>query len=544
MPPLPRPAERHTLTLPPRQALWGGETDVLVVGGGPAGLGAAYGAATAGAKVILAERYGFLGGNATAALVMPLMSFHTQSPVTTPAKTRLLPNDHGPGRPVVVGALQVFLERLVRAGGAIPPSLETGYVVPFDPEIFKLTALDLLDDAGVQFLLHAFASDVVSSQFSVLSSQFSADNSPSTVNCLQVVFETKSGPVVLGANVVIDCTGDGDVAARAGAAYEVGREEDGLVQPMTLMFRMVEFRYEAFERYVQEHPGQWRGVYGLWDLIRQAAQAGELKLFREDLLFFGTPHEQEVAVNSTRVIRVLGTDVWDLTYAEAEGRRQMRQIAAFLNRYVPGFEQAYVAQSGVQIGVRETRRILGEYRLTADDLLSARKFEDGIARGAYPLDIHNPTGRGTILRRLPPGESYDIPLRCLIPRTLDADRQAFVGREAHCVAGILPACVEGVPPSNRGPEALGTAGARARDTTSRATVARSTSMLDRLLVAGRCISGTHEANSSYRTMPTSMATGQAAGVCAALAVRAGVRPRKVPAPSVQAELLRQGANLG
>src|SRR5690606_34696929 len=123
--------------------------------------------------------------------------------------------------------------------------------------------------------------------------------------------------------------------------------------------------------------------------------------------------------NSTRIAKVLGTDVWDLTYAEWEGRRQMRQIAAFLRRYVPGFEQAYVAQSGVTVGVRETRRIVGDYRLTAEDVLQARKFEDVIARCSYPVDIHNPDGSGTLLQRLPAGEAYDIPLRCLLPRGVD-----------------------------------------------------------------------------------------------------------------------------
>jgi hypothetical protein len=299
------------------------------------------------------------------------------------------------------------------------------------------------------------------------------------------VFETKSGPVAIRARVVVDCTGDGDLAARAGAPYEVGREEDGLVQPMTLLFRMVEFERAAFEAYVREHPGEWRGVHGLWDLIRRAAAAGELQLPREDILFFATPHEREVSVNSTRVTKVLGTDVWDLSYAEWEGRRQMRQIAAFLHRYVPGFEKAYVVQSGVNIGVRETRRILGDYQLTAADILEARKFPDVIARSSYPVDIHNPEGTGTLLKRLPPGEAYDIPLRCLLPRN-----------------------VEG------------------------------------LIVAGRCISGTHEAHSSYRVMPVSMATGQAAGVCAALAARAHKPPRAVAAAAVQSELVRQGADLG
>jgi hypothetical protein len=143
-----------------------------------------------------------------------------------------------------------------------------------------------------------------------------------------------------------------------------------------------------------------------------------------------------------------------------------------------------VVQSGVNVGVRETRRIVGEYQLTAEDVLGARKFDDAIARGAYPVDIHNPAGSGTILKRLPPGEAYDIPLRCLLPKHTD-----------------------------------------------------------RLIVAGRCISGTHEAHSSYRVMPIVMATGQAAGVCAALAAKFGVTPRTIDVGDVQRELLRQGASL-
>jgi ribulose 1,5-bisphosphate synthetase/thiazole synthase len=468
MPPLPRSENPVSVSLPPRRAQIAASSDVLVVGGGPAGLGAALGAANTGVNVILTERYGFLGGNATAALVMPLMSFHTQEQAPRKSDTvTLLPNDHGSGKPVIAGVLTALLERLVRAGGAISPSLETGYVVPFDPEVFKLVALDLLDEAGVRFLFHALASDVIGNH---------------RVN--GVVFETKSGPVVIRAPVVIDCTGDGDVAARAGAPYAVGRDDDQLVQPMTLMFRITEFDRSHFEAYVREHPDQWRGVHGLWDLIRKAVVDGNLRLPREDILFFSTLHEREVSVNSTRVNKVLGTDVWDLTYAEWKSRRQMRQIAAFLRHYVPGFDQGYIVQSGVNIGVRETRRILGEYQLTADDILEARKFPDVIARSTYPVDIHNPEGIGTTLKRLPPGEAYDIPLRCLLPQG-----------------------VEG------------------------------------LIVAGRCISGTHEAHSSYRVMPVSIATGHAAGVCAGLAVRDQKTPRAISASEVQAELIRQGANL-
>jgi hypothetical protein len=467
LPALKRPEASELIELPARRAILAGEADVLVVGGGPAGLGAAIGAAQAGARVILAERYGFLGGNATAALVMPLMSFHTQQP--TPEKkgaTTLLPTDHGPGEAIIAGALKQLLERLVRVGGAIAPTLATGYVVPFDPEWFKLVASELLDEAGVNFLMHAFASGVIGDS-----------------RVEGVVFETKSGPLAIRAKVTVDCTGDADIAVAAGAPFDIGRA-DGLVQPMTLMFRVAEFQRAAFENYVRAHPKQWRGVHGLWDLVREATEAGELELPREDILFFATPYADEVSVNSTRVTRVLGTDVWDLSYAEWVSRRQMRQISEFLRKYVPGFEQSYVVQSGMSVGVRETRRIVGEYQLNVDDVLSARKFDDAIARGSYPVDIHNPKGSGTILKRLPPGEAYDIPLRSLMPQK-----------------------AEGV------------------------------------IVAGRCISGSHEAHSSYRVMPIVMATGQAAGVCAALAARHGQTPRHVPVRKVQEELLRQGASL-
>ena len=157
MPALKAPVPLRTITLPERNARVAAATDVLVVGGGPAGLAAALGAAAAGVRVVLAERYGFLGGNATAALVMPLMSFHTQRPDSGRNTNLLLPRDHGPGESVIGGVLETLLRRLVQAGGAIPPSLDTGYVVPFDPEIFKLVAFDLLDEAGKRFLLHELA---------------------------------------------------------------------------------------------------------------------------------------------------------------------------------------------------------------------------------------------------------------------------------------------------------------------------------------------------------------------------------------------------
>lgn len=470
MPILQRPKESIKLVLPPRKAILAANTNVLVVGGGPAGIGAAIGAAKAGADVVLVERFGFLGGNATAALVMPLMSFHTQNHPVEHMDTvkNLFPADHGPGEPVIAGALSEFLERLVQSGGAIAPSLETGYVTPFDPEIFKMVALEIMDHYKVKMLFHSFASGI-----------FIADGTTG------VVLETKSGPLVIVADTIVDCTGDGDIAASAGAKFATGREVDNLVQPMSLMFRMAEFQKIAFQNYVKDHPDQWKGVYGLWELIKKATHEGVLELPRENMLFFGTPHSHELIVNSTRITKVLGTDVWDISYAEWEGRRQVKQIAAFLKKYVPGFEDSYVAQTGTTIGIRESRRIIGEYVLTAEDIMGARKFDDVIARCSYPIDVHNPAGKGTILRKLPTGEAYDIPLRCLIPKAVD-----------------------------------------------------------NVLVAGRCISGDHVAHSSYRVMPAAMATGQAAGVSAAIAGKKGITPKQVDVEDVQRELIIQGANLG
>jgi len=443
---------------------------VLIVGGGPAGIGAALGAAEAGAKVVLAERYGFLGGNATAGLVLTWASYYTSSEQPTIPnidEVTLFPIDHGIGEPIIAGVLAKIVERLVKAGGALPPSHKTGYMVPFDPEILKLEILEMLDAAGVELLFHAFASGVYE------------ENSKRGV-----IFETKSGPIVIKAKIIVDCTGDGDIAVFAGAPFEVGRLEDGTVQPMTLMFLIEGFKKSRFQDYVREHPDQWCGVQGLRDLMLEASQRGELTVPRENILLFGGIREGHVNVNSTRILNVFGADVYDLTTAEIEGRRQVAQLSAFFRKYVPGFEKAYVAQTASNASVRETRRIIGEYKLTAKDVLNAHKFSDVIALGAYPVDLHNPLGRGTLLKKIKPGRAYDIPLRCLIP--LKAEN---------------------------------------------------------MLVAGRCISGTHMANASYRTMPICFATGQAAGVCAAIAVKNNQTPRNVPATTVQNELIRQGAKL-
>jgi glycine/D-amino acid oxidase-like deaminating enzyme len=458
------------VTLPQRQAKLVAETDVLVVGGGPAGIGAAMGAAQAGAHVVLAERFGFLGGNMTAGLVLTLASYYTSPqppPKSKSDEVTLFPTDHGLGKPIVGGVLAQLVERLVKAGGALAPSLKTGFMVPFDPEALKLEALNMLDSAGVELLFYAFCSGV------------SLNN-----GVRGVVFETKSGPLVIEAKVIVDCTGDGDVAAFSGAPFEVGRNVDHMVQPMTLMFLLEGLDLGKFKGYLRAHPDQWNAVQGLTTLMQQATAKGELNIPRENILLFGAAHPNEALVNSTRILGTLGTDVWDLTRAELEGRRQVAQLTTFFRKYVPGFERAYVQQSGLTTCVRESRRIMGEYKLTAKEVLAGCKFKDAIAMGSYPIDIHNPLGKGTLLKKVKPGAAYDIPLRCLIPLKVE-----------------------------------------------------------NLLVGGRCISGTHLANASYRTTPICMATGQAAGVCAAVAAKNHQTPRSVNAKEVQKVLLEQGAIL-
>jgi hypothetical protein len=441
--------------------------DVLVVGGGNAGCAAALAAARCGTRVLLVERYGFLGGTATASMVGPWMTFHS-----------------GDDR-IVGGIAQEMVERLVARGGS-PGHLHdaSDYVptiTPFDPEIHKALLFEMMGESGVALLLHAWFLDAIVEDGRVAGARFA----------------TVAGTREVRARRTIDATADAYVAASAGVPTQQG-DARGRVQPASLMFRLSHVDLAALSAYVRQRPEQMRSalkthertpealtaVAGLYELWNAARERGSVTVPRELVSFFATPYADEVTVNMTRVVGIDPLDPDDLTRAEVEARAQVMQLLEFFRRDVPGFANARIAATATQIGVRESRRIVGEYTLTAQDVLQARSFEDAVARSAYPIDIHNPAGSGTATQRLAPGTSYEIPYRCLVP--------------------------------------LG---------------------VDDLLVAGRCISTTHEALASTRLTPTVMTLGQAAGTAAALSVQAGVSPRRLDTWLLRERLLRDGVDL-
>lgn len=453
---------------------------VLVAGGGPSGICAAIAAARNGAQTLLIERYGFLGGTATSASVGPFAPFH-----------------HGDEQ-VIKGIPQEIIERLYALGGStghmkVQSSHGSGtYMCWFDREVYKYAAFQLVQEAGADILLHTWVSEAV------------MDGS----RIRGLIVQNKSGRQIIPSDVVIDTTGDGDVIGASGARFEIGRESDGRTQAMTMLFEMAGVDIPAVREYIETHPQEfewWSPIIpihplrpefqqdhfvaqGFLSLVKEAMDAGDLYLGRNSVLLLTTLWPGMITFNSTRVIGKRGIDARELTEAEIDARRQAMSLAGFMKKYVPGFAQAYVVTTGVQIGVRESRRLVGEYVLTTKDVQRGHKFPDGIARGYFPIDIHSPTGKegyqpgGSTWTEL--DDSYDIPYRCCVPERVEC-----------------------------------------------------------LLVAGRCISASHEAVGSTRSTGTCMALGQAMGTAAALAVKKGVLPRHINTNELREILETQGASV-
>ncbi|MCC6491492.1 MAG: FAD-dependent oxidoreductase [Pirellulales bacterium] len=445
---------------PERRTAVRDEVDVLVVGGGPAGIMAACAAAEDGLRVLLLESRSFVGGNMTIGL--PVLGFLSQK-----------------GEQIIRGLPQQLIDRLKVRNAASehrPCPLHMAITL-VEPEAVKFVALEMLLDAGVEVRLHTLVAGVVKEGDRLRG----------------VITESKSGREAILAQAVIDCTGDADVAYRAGVPCEKGDEHGGM-QPPTLMFCLAGVDTERLRMSIAEEPRTYLTdfipndyfgqnhqfiVVGLRQLIQKAQSAG-LSIPTERTIIITGLREGEAWINMTRVKRVDGTDATSLTRGEIEARRQIEDIQRYLVSYVPGFEKAYSTKTAPFLGIRETRRIVGRYVMNRDDVLSCRHFDDAIAVASYPIDLHRPNDDGCTLEWC--GDCYDIPYRSLLPTKVSG-----------------------------------------------------------LLVAGRCISTTHEAMAAIRVMAPCMAMGEAAGRAARLAVRAGVDPAEVEVRQLQRELLERGA---
>ncbi|NML44059.1 FAD-dependent oxidoreductase [Ramlibacter sp. G-1-2-2] len=418
--------------------------DVLVCGGGVAGTMAAVAAARHGADVILAERYGFLGGNATAGAVAQFNSWQTAN-----------------GRRVVAGLASEVVERLHAYGGAAAHHqfvMSTGHKmdrVEYAPEVLKLVLDDMVAEAGVRPLLHANLLDVRSEGRVVREARLL----------------TKSGVVTVTPRVLVDCSGDLDALKQAGAGF-LELEEGEALQPATMMFRFGPVNFERFEAL---------SATELAALSRQGFEQGALA--RAALHAARDPFSDDAWFNISR-LGIDATDATALGRAEIEGRRQAWRAAEYIRRQVPGCEDGRLRAFATQVGVRETRRVAGDHVLTAEELLQPVQFEDAIAAGAYPIDIHPAAGGDLVYSALGDDHAYQIPYRSLVPAALD-----------------------------------------------------------NALVAGRGVSATHQALAAIRVMTISMAVGQAAGTAAAMAARADGAVRSVSVDQLRETLRTDGACL-
>jgi glycine/D-amino acid oxidase-like deaminating enzyme len=415
--------------------------DVLVVGAGSAGSTAAIAAGRAGADVVLVDRLGFLGGTSTSVLDT-FYAFYT--PGERPAK-------------VVSGIPDDVVDRLKAEDACFerPNTYGAGTGITYDPEVLKRAWESLAGEAGVRPLLHSL----------VFALRRDGDG-----RAAEVDVATKGGVRTIRAAAMVDASGDADLCHLAGAPYEGPSER---TQSLSTVFRLANVDVAGMAS-KQE----------LWRLMREASEAGDYRLPRLEGSIHRTPQEGVVMCLMTRMAGVDATDPDQLTAAELEGRRQCHEYARFLRERVPGFARAVLVSTSPAIGVRESRRIIGEHVLTADEVLAGTSFDDQIARCGAPVEDHH-SGSDTRWAYLSDGATYGIPYRSLLPRA-----------------------VEGV------------------------------------VVAGRCFSASHDAHASARSMATCMAMGQAAGTAAALAAARGSVPRALDGLALRERLAADGADVG
>ena len=418
----------------------GARYDVIVIGGGFAGTAAAIAAARRGKNVLLIEKYNCLGGAAVFDLVNPFMPYSTKG-------------ENGETVVLSRGLFGEIVEGLRNSGG-----LRADNQNCFNEEILKYVLMKKAIESGVNLLFQTYVTGVRRTGERIESVRVS----------------NVSGEEELFAEYFIDATGDANIAYLAGYPYKLGREGDSLCQPMTLCFRLGNVKAEngmGFRARVNK-------------LYKEYQRAGKIKNPREDVLIFRTVADDIYHFNTTRVIKLDPTDAYDVTKAEIEAREQVLEMYDFLRKNFEEFGESILLSSGLQIGVRESRMIVGEHTLTKEELISCTRFDDSIAVCNYDIDIHSPDGGGTSHYYFGPGQYYTIPYRCLIPKNAE-----------------------------------------------------------NLLVAGRCISATHEAQASVRIMPTCASLGEAAGVAAAVAHDGGCGVKDIDIGELQRILTECGAKI-
>lgn len=386
--------------------------DLIVVGGGFAGVASAIASARQGAKVLLVEKSNCLGGASVNSLVNPFMDFRTKIQ----------------GEEI---ALNQGIFKEIHKGLEQRGAIEYN---GFNEEELKILLNHMVEEAGVDLLFHAHLIRSVR-----IGSRISS-----------ITVATVSGEIELEADYYIDATGNAQLTYLSSFPTVQGRKEDGLCQPMTLCFRVGNVDTDAF----------YKSLDRVQEEYKKAQLSGEITNPRENILVFSMPAKNVLHFNTTRVVKLSPTSPFDLTRAEILARKQVSELYSFLKERADGMEESFLMMTGSEIGVRESRRIIGEHTLTQEECKKCTKFEDAVVACNYDIDIHNPSGAGTSHYYFKDGEYYTIPYRCLIPK----------GAE-------------------------------------------------NLLVAGRCISSDHEAQASYRIMPTVCCIGEAAGVAIGLAVK-------------------------
>jgi hypothetical protein len=444
--------ESATITEPSRTTPVFGDYEVVVVGGGPAGIAAAAAAARTGRSTLLVERYGFLGGMGTAAGVTNFCGLHA--------------NVHGDHRQVVHGLVDELQERLDKLGGLNPAHLSFRNMIKaqaYDTSAYKIAADELLLSRGVKLLFHAMGVGAV-----VEGDRIQA-----------VLVETKQGRFAVRGKIFVDSSGDGDLSAWAGAPFEKGDGHGGMLFP-SMMFRINGVDPERAGKAWEVIP----------KLMAEAAEKGR-RFPRKGAIVRPQKNPIEWRANLTQLATpdgkaLDGTNAEQLTQGEIEGRRQAWDVFDFVRSVTPGFEKAYIVEIGPQLGIRETRRVLGDYQLSEEDVLTCADFDDTIGVNGWPIENHV---AGDVVLKFPPiPESRgfnQLPYRMIVPRKIA-----------------------------------------------------------NLFVAGRCASMTHGGQSAARVSGGCFVMGEAAGTAAHLALQDGVAPREINVGALQRALESNGVYLG